>query len=211
MCINQNSKQKCGVLFLSYIVFSRYPYCLVLVQPRSHIQVVIRRCFRHAPHPVPRTRTAPSPKGTRSRAPTAEPRGARSPPPPSTYTCPTGSRSHAPTAAPRDARPAPHSRTFAHPTGSRSRATTSAPPVALSPPLPGEERLLLFREFCRSNFFASCPQNTHGDDLVDAGALACLSTQALRRLSTPPPSPDVQSLQPRRASHDSPREAPRDL
>jgi hypothetical protein len=56
----------------------------------------------HALHPVPRALV---------RVPTAEPRGARSPPPPSTYTCPTVSRSREPTAASRGARPPPHTRT----------------------------------------------------------------------------------------------------
>jgi hypothetical protein len=53
-----------------------------------------------------------------------------------------------------------------------------------------------------------CPTS---DDLVDAGASACLSTQAIRHRTFPSFSPDAQSPQPRRASHDSPLEAGRDL
>ena len=67
------------------------------------------------------------PTGSRSRATTSAPRGARPPPPSRTWLHPTGSRSLAPTAAPRGARRSLPPRTYPRPTDSRSRATTAAP------------------------------------------------------------------------------------
>ena len=132
------------------------------------------------------------PMGTRSRVPTAAPRGARPSQPYNTSARPTGSHSRATTAVPRDVRPSPPSSTCLCPTASRSRATPSTLRAVHSPPQPHKGIL-----------------DTTGDHPL-AGASARLSIRALRHddrqaLQTRAPSPP-----PRRASRGSPLGAVRD-
>ena len=87
-------------------------------------------------HSPPPTSTYPRSTGSRLRAPTAAPRDARPTPPPSMCLRPTDSRPRAPTAATRGVRPLPHTCTCPCPTGSRSRAAPSTPRAVRSSPLP---------------------------------------------------------------------------
>jgi hypothetical protein len=174
------------------------------------------RCSRQ----LSRASMSSHPTDIRSRAPTEAPRGARATPRTSTWLCPTDIRSHAPTVAPRDARPTPRARTSSRSTGIRSRATTAAPRGARpAPPMstsfrPTGSRLRATTSQLRVALSPPLTVEdipTTPDDLVDAGALACLSTQTVWHVPTSPFSRDAQSPPPRRASHDSPLEGSRDL
>ena len=143
-------------------------------------------------HPEPLQCTSACSTGSRSRATTAAPRGARLLPPTRTCSRSTGIHSHAFTAAPRDARRRPPPCTSSRPTVSRSPAKPSTPRAVRYSPLPRKGVL-----------YAT-------DDLPVAGAAPRLNIQALQLHPHQAPQTAAPSPPPRRASHDSPLGAVRD-
>jgi hypothetical protein len=164
-------------------------------------------------------RAYPCPTGSRSRATTAAPRGARHPPRTRTFARPTGTRSCVPTVAPRVDRPSPRTRTYTGPTGTRSRAPTAAPRGVHTPPHPST---CLSPTGSRSSATPATSRDVHPSplphkgvldatgDLTVAGAAPHSNIRAPRHQFHKAPQTAAPSPSPRRASRGSPLGAVRD-
>ena len=108
------------------------------------------------------------PTGSRSRATTGAPRGARLLPPPCTFPCSTGSRSRVRTAAPRDDRPVPPACTCLRPTDSCFRAATSTSRGVRPSP---QTHTSMCSTVCRSGTTLSTLRDVHPSPLHDKEVL----------------------------------------